>query len=110
MNPIRLFINLVFPQQDNATFTLDMELEGVSVLVCCLKDNPLFTLQIVDVKASQASMYGTKVEIKLKKAQPGSWRKIEIPKVPQERPSKSEESINVENITPYIESVDLSDL
>lgn len=30
INPIRLYVNLVFPQQDNATFTLDLELRGVS--------------------------------------------------------------------------------
>lgn len=29
INPIRLYVNLVFPQQDNAAFSLDLELRGV---------------------------------------------------------------------------------
>lgn len=30
INPIRLHVNLVFPEQDNAKFDLDLELRGVS--------------------------------------------------------------------------------
>lgn len=29
LNPIRLYTNLVFPQQNNANFELDIELKGV---------------------------------------------------------------------------------
>lgn len=30
VNPIRLHVNLVFPEQENARFDLDLELRGVS--------------------------------------------------------------------------------
>lgn len=58
--------------------------------------------------ASAVTMYGTKVEIKLKKAEPGSWTRLEIPKVKTERPS--EDKPKVDEITPQVEAVDLSDL
>lgn len=55
-------------------------------------------------------MYGTKVEIKLKKAEPGSWSRLEIPRAPavQQQEAKVEEKI--EDLTPQVDSVDLSDL
>lgn len=61
----------------------------------------------MDVKASQLSMYGTKVEIKLKKAEPGAWSKLELPRPPRITSAKTDK---VEEITPQVESVDLSDL
>lgn len=64
----------------------------------------------MDVQASQLSMYGTKVEIKLKKAEPGSWTKLEIPRAPSTADKKKEQQGVVEEITPQVESVDLSDL
>lgn len=90
INPIRLFIDLVFPKQSNASFTLDIELQ-----------------RVIDVRASQVSMYGTKVEIKLKKAEPGSWTKLEtaIAVKPATTTAKK-----VETLTPKIDAVDLSDL
>lgn len=111
INPIRLYANLVFPEQDNATFTLDFELRGVGIHWRVNKrsiSHDCF-LQIVDVEASQLSMYGTKVEIKLKKAEPGAWSKLEIPRaLPTANTSKKEG--NLEEITPQVEAVDLSDL
>ncbi|EEZ98197.1 cysteine and histidine-rich domain-containing protein morgana [Tribolium castaneum] len=89
LNPIRLYASLVFPQQNNAVFNLDLELRG-----------------IVDVGASQVSMYGTKVEIKLKKAEPGSWAKLDIPRVSEEKPKP----VTVADITPQVDAVDLDDL
>ncbi|KAJ8966194.1 hypothetical protein NQ317_015414 [Molorchus minor] len=62
LSPVRLSANLVFPQQSNECFSLDMELRG-----------------IINVEESQVSMYGTKVEIKMKKAEPGSWVKLGDP-------------------------------
>jgi cysteine/histidine-rich domain-containing protein 1 len=61
------------------------------------------------VKASQVSMYGTKVEIKLKKAEPGSWSRLEIPRTTttEEKPKATTE---VADITPQIDAVDLDDL
>jgi len=93
LNPIRLFANLVFPQQGEAMFTLDIELQ-----------------KVIDLKASQVSMYGTKLEIKLKKAEPGSWTKIEIPKLVAVEPVRQPEGSRVENLAPQIDAVDLSDL
>ncbi|XP_050308364.1 cysteine and histidine-rich domain-containing protein morgana [Anthonomus grandis grandis] len=89
LNPIRMYCNLVFPQQNNATFLLDVELAGV-----------------IDVAASKVTMYGTKVEIKLKKAEAGSWPKLETRIVKTEEVPKKK----VEPEMPKIEAVDLSDL
>ncbi|XP_055588066.1 cysteine and histidine-rich domain-containing protein morgana [Uranotaenia lowii] len=63
LNPIRCAIRLVFPQQNNAEYNLDMELRGV-----------------VDVDKSRAQMFGTKVEITLIKAEPGTWTKLDFPR------------------------------
>jgi len=62
LNPVRLVAGLHFPVE-NGSFDLDLELKGV-----------------VDVNACTANMLGTKLEIKLKKAEPGSWAKLDIPK------------------------------
>merc|ERR1719397_411121 len=63
LSPVRLYIHLVFPAENDNTFTLDLELKGV-----------------VDVEASKASMLGTKLEVKMKKAESVSWAKLDIPK------------------------------
>lgn len=61
------------------------------------------------MEASQLSMYGTKVEIKLKKAEPGAWSRLEIPRpVPPANTVKQQGTL--EEITPQVEAVDLSDL
>lgn len=62
------------------------------------------------MKASQLSMYGTKVEIKLKKAEPGSWAKLEIPRATPSVKSSKEQQGALEELTPQVEAVDLSDL
>ncbi|KAH8243323.1 hypothetical protein KR032_006566 [Drosophila birchii] len=63
VNPIRLHVNLVFPEQEDARFDLDLELRG-----------------IVDVSKASAQMLGTKVEITLPKQEPGSWSKLNFPR------------------------------
>lgn len=56
-------------------------------------------------------MFVTKVEIKLKKAEPGSWSKIEIPKRPTiGEPVQFKSNVEMENLAPQMELVDLSDL
>ncbi|KDR20463.1 Cysteine and histidine-rich domain-containing protein 1, partial [Zootermopsis nevadensis] len=55
LNPVRLMVHLFFPE-DQSVFSLDLELRGV-----------------VDVALSAASMLPTKLEVKLRKAEPGSW-------------------------------------
>merc|ERR1712080_671977 len=54
-------------------FSLDLELKGA-----------------VEVQGSVASMLGTKLEVKLKKAEAGSWAKLDIPKVVQKVEEKQE--------------------
>lgn len=91
LNPIRVLIELVFPQESNS-FKLDLELSG-----------------IIDVAQSQVCMYGTKVEIKMRKAELKSWTQLNIPYIVQPAASKTEE-LKVESLTPQVEAVDLSDL
>ncbi|XP_072938913.1 cysteine and histidine-rich domain-containing protein morgana [Epargyreus clarus] len=64
LNPIRLNTKLVFREENDSVFELDLELRGV-----------------IDVANSTAAMLGTKVEIKLKKAEPGAWSKLDFPRV-----------------------------
>jgi len=56
------------------------------------------------------TMYGTKVEIKLKKAEASSWSKLEVQflKKPEHEAPKKEKSPEI--VLPPIEAVDLSDL
>ncbi|XP_056634186.1 cysteine and histidine-rich domain-containing protein morgana [Diorhabda sublineata] len=90
LNPIRMYAKLVFPLQSNAMFLLDVELKG-----------------IVNVEASQVTMYGTKVEIKMKKAEPGSWSKLGT-EVKQEKAQQV--NMGTEKIIPAVEAVSLDDL
>lgn len=62
----------------------------------------------MDVEQSSVNMLPTKVEIKLKKAEPGSWSKLDIPREVQPEISESKE--NVATLNTQIEAVDLSDL
>ena len=61
---MRLVIHLVFPAENNNTFHLDIQLKGV-----------------VEVDGAVASMLGTKLELKMQKAESCSWAKLDIPKV-----------------------------
>lgn len=63
VNPIRLHVILVFPEQENAKFNLDLELRG-----------------IINVEKASVQMYGTKVEITMPKLEPGSWPKLNFPR------------------------------
>jgi len=53
-------------------------------------------------------MLPTKVEIKLKKAEPGSWSKLDVPR--ETKPRNSENNENITNLNSQIEAVDLSNL
>lgn len=53
-------------------------------------------------------MLPTKVEIKLKKAEPGSWSKLDISRKEESEASESNE--NFKNLNAQVEAVDLSDL
>lgn len=63
LNPIRLAVCLVFPQQNNQEYNVDLELRG-----------------IVDVTKSKVQMFASKVEITLIKAEPGHWPKLDFPR------------------------------
>lgn len=63
LNPIRLAVCLVFPQQNNQEYNADLELRG-----------------IIDVSKSSVQMFGTKVEVTLVKAEPGQWPKLDFPR------------------------------
>lgn len=53
-------------------------------------------------------MLPSKVEIKLKKAEAGSWSKLDIPR--KVIPRSSEHTENITNLNTQIEAVDLNDL
>ncbi|VEN56245.1 unnamed protein product [Callosobruchus maculatus] len=93
LSPIRLCLKLVFPQQADATFDLDYELRG-----------------IIDVSASEVSMYGTKVEIKMKKAEPGAWTKLGSLIETKDEKKETKTRSNIDNVTPQMQAVDLDDL
>lgn len=71
LNPIRMYASLVFPEQNNNEYTIDMELRGV-----------------VDVPKCKVQMFGSKVEVTLVKAEPGSWPKLDFPR--EKKPSLEE--------------------
>ncbi|KAL9892944.1 cysteine and histidine-rich domain-containing protein [Glossina fuscipes] len=62
VNPVRLQTVLIFSDQENANFELDLELRG-----------------IIDVSKTTAHMFASKVEIKMVKAEPGSWSRLDLP-------------------------------
>ena len=84
----RLIAHLHFPEE-NANFDLDLELGG-----------------IVECGACTANMMGTKLEVKLKKAEVGSWGRLDIPK-------KKVEKVVIEDVPkeePAVDALELDDL
>lgn len=63
VNPVRLIVKLIFPQQNNAEFNIDVELSG-----------------IIDVEKTSFTMYSTKLEIIMPKAEGGHWMKLDFPR------------------------------
>jgi len=91
VNPIRLRIRIFFPET-GLTYDSDQELRGV-----------------VDTINSSVTFSPTKVEIKLKKAEPMSWTRLDIvrPKVEKEASHvKKEETTPL----PSVDAIDLSDI
>lgn len=62
VNPVRISIKLVFPQQGNAEFNIDLELKG-----------------IINVSKTTAHMFGTKIEIIMPKAEGCHWTGLHFP-------------------------------
>jgi len=93
LSPVRLKLSIYFPEQ-GGTYSQDLELRG-----------------IVDVENSCASMFPTKVEVKLRKKEVGSWSKLNFPRELAPVKSNQEEDREVEDsLSPQVESVDLSDI
>lgn len=63
VNPVRLIVKMIFPQQKSSEFNLDVELRG-----------------IVKAPQSEARFYATKIEVTLPKAEPGHWIKFSYPR------------------------------
>ncbi|SPP82692.1 cysteine and histidine-rich domain-containing protein [Drosophila guanche] len=106
INPIRLHVKLIFPEQENAAFDIDLELGG-----------------IVNVQKASAHMYGTKVEITLPKLEPGSWSKLNFKRATMPATKKTnateapkndesdEEFFDLDDIEPvYTHGLKLSDM
>lgn len=72
--------------------------------------NTLLILQIVNVEASQVCYFGTKVEIKMKKAEILSWSKLGRVLESQNKNVDEEKTIVADKIIDQVEAVDLSDL
>lgn len=86
-SPVRLAVNLIFPQQNDAQFSMDLELRGVSslspIMVIFLHNHTVCshsTMQIIDVAATKVQFFGTKVEVTMTKAEPGHWNQFEVSK------------------------------
>lgn len=56
------------------------------------------------------SMYGTKVEIKLKKAEPGAWSKLYVQKMVQDPVENKSKGPVGDRLAMQVEAVDLDDL
>ena len=69
----------------------------------------LISLQIISVEESKASFLGTKVEIKMRKAEAGSWSKLDIPQEILEKKEATPEP-EVEDIDDELDDLDLDDL
>lgn len=74
VNPVRLIVKLIFPLQNNAEFNIDVELRG-----------------LIDVSKTSATMFGTKIEITMPKAESGHWLKLDFPRDTPKDESKSEQ-------------------
>ncbi|KAJ9586871.1 hypothetical protein L9F63_019553, partial [Diploptera punctata] len=92
LNPIRLKVHLYFPEEDSS-FDLDLELRG-----------------IVDATQSTVSMLPTKLEVKLRKAELGSWSNLDFPAPLAKAPEEQPQTATMEDLVPEVDAVDLSDL
>lgn len=86
VNPIRLNVELVFPQQNDHKFSIDLELRG-----------------IINVDKTVVNIMATKVEIVMSKAELGNWpkllmqKKIDEIKPLEQKAQLAAKAIEVEN-------------
>ncbi|XP_064087880.1 cysteine and histidine-rich domain-containing protein morgana-like isoform X1 [Macrobrachium nipponense] len=94
-NPIRLNANIVFG--DAQIFKLDIELTG-----------------LIDVEQSTVTLAASKVEVKLKKAEPKSWKTLNIERnsdTCDTKPNKTDdEKAAEEELESKVDVIDLSDI
>lgn len=104
VSPVRLIMKLIFPQESNAEFNIDLELRGM-----------------IDVSKSTVAMFGTKMEVSMPKAEGGHWFKLDFPRdKPKEEDIKAAtngeyaDKAKVEDdnevVVDYDSDVDLDDL
>lgn len=71
----------------------------------------MFLFQIINVESSQVSYFGTKVEIKMRKAEIESWTRLgQILESQDTKENIQPSSQCTEKITNQVEAVDLDDL
>jgi len=93
VNPIRMKCHIVFPEQ-GGSFDMDIELRG-----------------IINVEETKVNFLGTKVEIKMRKAEPGAWAKLDIPREIKKFEEKKVETPKTPKIVDDdIDDLDLDDL
>lgn len=88
VSPVRLNFTTYFPQEAGS-FDMDVELKG-----------------LIEVGECSCTMTGTKIEIKMKKAEPGSWSRLDIPR-PVTKTVEKEPEKKVED---SVDALDLDDL
>lgn len=98
INPIRLLVKIVFPQENNSEFNIDLELRGV-----------------IKVENASAKMFGTKIEITLPKAEGGHWINLNFPRendtdTKNENETAQPINLNNERVDDSESDVDLDDI
>lgn len=83
----------MFPLQNDAEFSLNLELRGV-----------------IDVPQTKVQFLGTKVEISLAKAEPGSWAKLDFPRAIVPKATSEPLSKPTEETADSDSDVDLDDI
>lgn len=66
-------------------------------------------MQLIDVSKSSVTLAASKVEIKLKKAEPASWRTLSIERQ-QEKEKEENEEEEKKLLEQRVDAVDLSDI
>jgi len=89
VNPVRLKTHIYFPQE-KGSFNLDLELKG-----------------LISVEEASVGMFGTKLEIKMKKGESISWQKLEVPRIVEESDKKKADI--VEDTSCQVDALDLDD-
>lgn len=81
----------------------------IHIVFITIKKIPFF--QIITVEASQVTYFGTKVEIKMKKAELLSWSKVgRIIESKERHESEKKSTGATESIVDQVEAVELNDL